>query len=214
MKIFKTVMLLICTFVLVAGAFSACATQPPVNTTSGVSATESTVSADSTFYFSPSEFDEASYPLLVNKYPDIFSPDIRYLFLKEEELTQQQKKELEALQKKEEKEYTDFFRQRAQIMGLIDDTAERVDPQFIKDLVDAGASFDQIITILDSKYFPDAVGGSGVTLIEYWVDSTGDDYILIIYEQGQIYHKVKNGDTTSTETLYDPWANRQSEEET
>ncbi len=53
---------------------------------------------------------------------------------------------------------------------------------------------------------PDMVGGSGVTLLEYWLDDTGKDIIQIIYEQGQIYHVYyKDEETEQTiDTPYDP----------
>ena len=49
--------------------------------------------------------------------------------------------------------------------------------------------------------FADFTGGSGVTIIEYWLDETGNDKILLIREQENIIHVVDS--SNDSEDLYD-----------
>ncbi len=58
------------------------------------------------------------------------------------------------------------------------------------------AENDDIVTILQefARFRePDYIGGSDVSLIEYWLDEYGDEKILIVVEEEQIYYIEDNG---------------------
>ena len=71
-----------------------------------------------------------------------------------------------------------------------------------KELVNSSDSFKEIYDKLSaSQPYPDFIGGSGVTKIEYWLDETGNDKILLIREQGDIIHKQVS--SSGSKNVYD-----------
>lgn len=44
--------------------------------------------------------------------------------------------------------------------------------------------------------YPDYIGGSGLTNIEYWLDRSGTDFILLTIEQETVVHIVYSTDGT------------------
>lgn len=61
----------------------------------------------------------------------------------------------------------------------------------VTDIINQETDFEVILDKLaQAKPTPDYVGGSGVSVIEYWLDVVGNDKIVIIVEQGEIYHVI------------------------
>ncbi len=70
-------------------------------------------------------------------------------------------------------------------------SGEIFDLKDVTDIIEQTSDFETILAKLEQiKPTPDYTGGSGVSLIEYWIDVVGKEKIMIIYEQGEIYHVV------------------------
>ncbi len=62
--------------------------------------------------------------------------------------------------------------------------------QEVKDIIRQNDTFADIMAALQKKQpVADDYYGSGVTLIDYYMDGEGRQKVMIIYEQGQIYYK-------------------------
>lgn len=60
-----------------------------------------------------------------------------------------------------------------------------------KKIVSEAASFEEAKKrFAEWQPWPDFAGGSGVSLVEYWFDDEGKEKILMLLEQGQIYHVI------------------------
>lgn len=79
----------------------------------------------------------------------------------------------------------------------------RMSLQEVRDIIAENDSFKDILDALYRRQEPDEVYGSGVTLIDFWLDPYGDEKISIIKEQGEIYYECKNNGDTSSELIYD-----------
>ena len=74
----------------------------------------------------------------------------------------------------------------------------------IKEILAECDDFEEVMDSLEARQTPDFVGGSGVTLIEYWLDRSGDEKLSIILEQGQVYYDHVDADGSPiAELLYD-----------
>lgn len=70
------------------------------------------------------------------------------------------------------------------------DTSARMTLQEVKDIVRQNDTFAEIMAALEQRQpVADNYYGSGVTLIDYYMDDEGRQKVMIIYEQGQIYYK-------------------------
>ena len=112
-------------------------------------------------------------------------------------------KKLQELRKKGESLVGSFVYQEKVLLGEADPYMKRMDLQEVQQIIANGDSFDDILaSFRERQRYPDFVGGSGVTIIEYWFDSSGDEKILIIVQQSEIYHDYMEGETISAELLY------------
>lgn len=95
-----------------------------------------------------------------------------------------------------------YERKIAELNGAISADAERVKLENVQSWIADGMKYQEIEEKLaEVQPYPDFIGGSGVTKIEYWLDESGNDKILLIREQGNVIHKQISND--SKDNLYD-----------
>lgn len=103
--------------------------------------------------------------------------------------TEEQKAQLEALKVKEQHLFGEFRRARAVILGTLAADAPRITMEQISSIIAESESFDEIMQKLNAAQpYPDYFGGSGLTLIEYWLDDLGTEKILVTYEQADLIY--------------------------
>lgn len=120
-------------------------------------------------------------------------------------LSEEQAKALAELAEKEHGSFGEFERARASILNKIPEDASRLTLAEAKELVNSSDSFKEIYDKLSaSQPYPDFIGGSGVTKVEYWFDDKGKEKILLILEQEDVIYVdcTKQGDVSKWERLY------------
>lgn len=120
-------------------------------------------------------------------------------------LSEEQAKALAELAEKEHGSFGEFERARASILNKIPEDASRITLEEAKELVNSSDSFKEIYDKLSaSQPYPDFIGGSGVTKVEYWFDDNGKEKILLILEQEDVIYVdcTKQGDVSKWERLY------------
>ena len=120
-------------------------------------------------------------------------------------LSEEQAKALAELAEKEHGAFGEFERARASILNKIPEDASRMTLEEAKEFVNSSDSFKEIYDKLSaSQPYPDFIGGSGVTKIEYWFDDKGKEKILLILEQEDVIYVdyTKQGDVSKWERLY------------
>ena len=120
-------------------------------------------------------------------------------------LSEEQEKALAELAEKEHGVFGKFERARASILNKIPEDASRMTLAEAKELVNSSDSFKEIYDKLSaSQPYPDFIGGSGVTKVEYWFDDKGKEKILLILEQEDVIYVdcMKQGDVSKWERLY------------
>ena len=120
-------------------------------------------------------------------------------------LSEEQAKALAALAEKEHGVFGEFERARASILNKIPEDASRMTLEEAKEFVNSSDSFKEIYDKLSaSQPYPDFIGGSGVTKVEYWFDDKGKEKILLILEQEDVIYVdcTKQGDVSKWERLY------------
>ena len=120
-------------------------------------------------------------------------------------LSEEQAKALAELAEKEQGVFGEFERARASILNKIPEDASRMTLEEAKEFVNSSDSFKEIYDKLSaSQPYPDFIGGSGVTKVEYWFDDKGKEKILLILEQEDVIYVdcTKQGDVSKWERLY------------
>ena len=120
-------------------------------------------------------------------------------------LSEEQAKALAELAEKEHGVCGEFERARASILNKIPEDASRMTLEEAKEFVNSSDSFKEIYDKLSaSQPYPDFIGGSGVTKVEYWFDDKGKEKILLILEQEDVIYVdcTKQGDVSKWERLY------------
>ncbi len=120
-------------------------------------------------------------------------------------LSEEQAKALAELAEKEHGVFGEFERARASILNKIPEDASRMTLEEAKEFVNSSDSFKEIYDKLSaSQPYPDFIGGSGVTKVEYWFDEKGKEKILLILEQEDVIYVdcTKQGDVSKWERLY------------
>ena len=85
----------------------------------------------------------------------------------------------------------EYKRRLAQLRGELAADAPRITLAEVMEMVSSGMDFRAVKDRLQELYpYPDYVGGSGVTRIEYWLDDSGTDYIDLIVEQQDLVHVI------------------------
>ena len=96
---------------------------------------------------------------------------------------------LDELAKKENKLFGEFQRKRAILRGKLAPDTERLTLDEANEIIDRCNSYDEIYKELaDAQTYPDFIGGSGVTKIEYWFDDNGYQKLLLIHEEGDVIY--------------------------
>ena len=120
-------------------------------------------------------------------------------------LSEEQAKALAELAEKEHGVFGEFERARASILNKIPEDASRMTLEEAKEFVNSSDLFKEIYDKLSaSQPYPDFIGGSGVTKVEYWFDDKGKEKILLILEQEDVIYVdcTKQGDVSKWERLY------------
>ena len=95
-----------------------------------------------------------------------------------------------------------FPRQEKIILGEIDRHSPRLDLDTVKTVMSDNETYDDVIfEFYKIQKYPDFVGGSGVTLIYYWLDEKGSEQICVIVEQNQIFFVANSTIDTALEIL-------------
>lgn len=98
-----------------------------------------------------------------------------------------------------------FERKELELKGEISEDEPRVALNDVLDMLNDGMDYTDIESELAKiQSEPDFIGGSGITNIEYWLDGTGNDKILLIPEQKEIFHikvDVNSINSVSSEVL-------------
>ena len=91
----------------------------------------------------------------------------------------------------------EYARRIAELNGKIDEDAPRITTEEVMQMIADGMDFRAVLQRLYALYpYPDYIGGSGVTNIEYWLDRSGTDFILLTIEQETVVHIVHDPDGT------------------
>lgn len=96
---------------------------------------------------------------------------------------------LDELTKKENRLFGEFQRERAILSGKLAPDAERLTLDDANEIINRCNSYDEIYKELaTAQTYPDFIGGSGVTKIEYWFDDNGYQKLLLIHEEGDVIY--------------------------
>lgn len=126
------------------------------------------------------------------------------VFPTETELTELQLQQLNEVKDKGAEMVGSFTYQEKVIKGEADPAMARMSLQEVENIVAQSSCFEDVLSSLESRQtYPDFAGGSGVSIIEYWLDAAGNEKILIIVEQAEVYYVNTNSTSPSTELLYD-----------
>jgi hypothetical protein len=129
---------------------------------------------------------------------------IKYRLLNSKTLTEKEKLQLEELRQKGEQNFGKYWWQEKVLLGEISADSPKLTLDTAKEIVSAGGSFGEILSkFKEIQKYPDFVGGSGLTLIDYWLDEKGNDTIHIAVQQFSIIHSVYDdaGELIETEKL-------------
>ena len=95
-----------------------------------------------------------------------------------------------------------YERRIAELKGEISEDAPRITAEEVVQMIGDGMDFRAVFQRLHELYpYPDYNGGSGVSNIEYWLDDSGTDFILLTIESESIVHIVHASDGTAN--VYD-----------
>jgi hypothetical protein len=115
-------------------------------------------------------------------------------------LTAEQKAALKELEQKENWLIGEFRRERAVIRGELAPDAARLTLDEVNAFIETSDSFESVMKKLqEAQTYPDYFGGSGVTLIEYWLDDCGTEKVIIILEQKDLVYIRLNPDGSQNE---------------
>ena len=124
-------------------------------------------------------------------------------FPTKDELSELQLQELRKIDDKGTEMVGSFIYQEKVIKGEADPAMVRMSLQEVENIVVQCNRFEDVLSSLESRQaYPDFVGGSGVSIIEYWLDAAGNEKILIIVEQAEVYYVNTYNTSPSTELLY------------
>ena len=88
-----------------------------------------------------------------------------------------------------------YVRKLAELKGEIQADSPRLTLEELEGIIAENSDYQYIVNKLNGLYpYPDYIGGSGVTITEYWLDNNGDNRIKIISEEKNIVHIVDSSD--------------------
>lgn len=118
-------------------------------------------------------------------------------------LTAEQKAALKELEQKENWLIGEFRRERSVIRGELAPDAARLTLDEVNTFIETSDSFESVMKKLqEAQTYPDYFGGSGVTLIEYWLDDCGTEKVIIILEQKDLVYIRLNPDGSPNEWYF------------
>ncbi len=81
-----------------------------------------------------------------------------------------------------------YVYQEKVVIGQAEEKEKYITEADAKSIVSESSSYDEIVEKFEKlQKYPDYVGGSGTTLIEYWLDGDASSKIIIIDTQKSIY---------------------------
>lgn len=130
-------------------------------------------------------------------------PPVTTTTLPEDEM----KKQLDEIRKKEAWNIGIFVRQRAETLGQLPAGSPRITVSKAKEITSSCDSFKEAyLKLLDVYKYPDFIGGSGITRIEFWIGDDRVDCICFLLEECVIFYgEEKIYDGRYTESLSDNW---------
>ncbi len=109
-------------------------------------------------------------------------------------LTPEQEAALAQLREQGEREFGAFIRQEKIITGELAADAPRLTRAQMQAIIAESTDFADILARLKAvQPYPDFIGGSGVTNVEYWLDDEGKEQIYLTLEQEDVTY-VKEAD--------------------
>ena len=103
--------------------------------------------------------------------------------------TSDENSELEELRRKGQRMVGQFVRQEKILLGELAPDAPRITLDEANDIISRYGTAQEIIREFDIIHkYPDYIGGSGVTNVEYWLDDSGEDMINICLEGDMFAH--------------------------
>ena len=134
-----------------------------------------------------SVFDEADNPVKTIPIPVMIAPD--------DTLSSEQQEQLSALKEKGSHLFGEFIREEKIILGELPPDTARLCFDDVQEILENNTDFQNIYeSLLSIAKYPDFVGGSGVTLVEFWLDDYGTEKILLILEQEDVISVKCNAD--------------------
>lgn len=116
-------------------------------------------------------------------------------------------KQLDEIRKKEAWNIGIFVRQRAETLGKLPADSPRITVSKAREITSSCDSFKEAyLELLDVCKYPDFIGGSGITRIEFWIGDDRVDCICFLLEECMIFYgEEKIYDGRYTESLSDNW---------
>ena len=132
-------------------------------------------------------FDEADNPVKTIPIPVVIAPD--------DTMSTEQQEQLAALKEKGSHLFGEFIREEKIILGELPPDTARLCFDDVQEILANNTDFQNIYeSLLSIAKYPDFVGGSGVTLVEFWLDDYGTEKILLILEQEDVISVKCNAD--------------------
>lgn len=95
-----------------------------------------------------------------------------------------------------------YSRKEAELKGEITSDSPRITLDQINEIINESPDYQTVASKLNGIYpYPDYIGGSGVSITEYWINSSGDDKIELIAEQEEVIHITDSFD--ESKDVYD-----------
>ncbi len=117
----------------------------------------------------------------------------------EKNLSNEKKAEIEEYEEAGEKDFGVYIRPIQEILGELSKTDKRITLKQAKEIIQSKDFKTALGEITSIHQYPDFVGGSGVTIQEYWLNRDGTELLFCILEQEQIYYRKRN---SHSETQY------------
>ncbi len=96
----------------------------------------------------------------------------------------------------------EYKRRLAQLRGELAGDAPRITLDEVMQMIGSGMDYRSVAVRLAELYpYPDYYGGSGISMTQYWLDDSGNDYILLIHEQQEIVHVARGREENLYEKL-------------
>lgn len=134
-----------------------------------------------------SVFDEADNTFKTIQIPVVIAPD--------DTISTEQQEQLAALKEKGNHLFGEFIREEKIILGELPPDTARLCFDDVQEILANNTDFQNIYeSLLSIAKYPDFVGGSGVTLVEFWLDDYGTEKILLILEQEDVISVKCNAD--------------------